>query len=51
MPAASRSLEPRRLASPALRTMMQRRLGELGGLALSLLGIALLIWGAKIMAG
>ena len=43
MPAASRSLEPRRLASPALRTMMQRRLGELGGLALSLLGIALLV--------
>ena len=45
MAAAARtgSLEPRRLASPALRSLMRRRLAELGGLAFGLAGLALLL--------
>ncbi len=45
MPAAARStaLAERRLASPALRSLMRRRAGELGGLALGLGGLALLV--------
>ncbi len=33
----------RRFASPAIRSLMSRRMGEMGGLALGLLGIALLV--------
>jgi S-DNA-T family DNA segregation ATPase FtsK/SpoIIIE len=44
---AARSAGPkpgdRRFASPAIRALMGRRMGEIGGLALGLLGIALLI--------
>src|SRR5271157_3817828 len=45
MAAASRTsvLESRRLASPALRSLMRRRAGELSGLALGLCGLALLV--------
>ncbi len=45
MPTAARStaLTERHLASPALRSIMRRRAGELGGLALGLAGLALLV--------
>ncbi|HTR16743.1 MAG TPA: DNA translocase FtsK [Acetobacteraceae bacterium] len=41
--AAQRHSSPRSLASPAIQAIMRRRLGELGGLALGLAGIAVLI--------
>ncbi|MBV8399602.1 MAG: DNA translocase FtsK 4TM domain-containing protein, partial [Acetobacteraceae bacterium] len=37
------SLEPRRLASPALRSLMRRRIAELGGLGFGLAGLTLLL--------
>ncbi len=43
MAARSPTLEARRLASPALLTLMGRRTAELGGFALGLLGLALLV--------
>jgi S-DNA-T family DNA segregation ATPase FtsK/SpoIIIE len=41
--ARSASAEPRRFASPALRTLIGRRTAELGALALGLIGLALLV--------
>jgi S-DNA-T family DNA segregation ATPase FtsK/SpoIIIE len=41
--AVARSVEPRRLASPTIRALIQQRSAELTGLALGLLGIALLV--------
>jgi S-DNA-T family DNA segregation ATPase FtsK/SpoIIIE len=43
MAARSPTLEARRLASPALMALMGRRTAELGGFALGLLGLALLV--------
>src|SRR5215212_2584158 len=43
MAARSTTLEARRLASPAVKLVMSRRAGELCGLALGLLGLAILI--------
>ncbi len=43
MAARSASIETRRLASPALRTLMQRRTGELVALALGAVGLAILL--------
>ena len=44
MPMAARSTaESRRIASPALRTLMSRRTAELSALALGILGLALLV--------
>src|SRR4051794_31052604 len=43
MAARSTSLEARRLASPAVKMLMSRRAGELAGLALGLLGLAVLV--------
>jgi S-DNA-T family DNA segregation ATPase FtsK/SpoIIIE len=41
--ATARTAEARRLASPTIRTLMQQRSAELIGLALGLLGLALLV--------
>jgi S-DNA-T family DNA segregation ATPase FtsK/SpoIIIE len=41
--AAQQKAAGRRFAPPAIRSLMSRRAGELGGLALGLLGIALLV--------
>ena len=41
--ATARTAETRRLASPTIRTLMQQRSAELIGLALGLLGLALLV--------
>jgi DNA segregation ATPase FtsK/SpoIIIE, S-DNA-T family len=41
--AAQRHSPPRSLASPAIQALLRRRLGELGGLALGLAGVAVLI--------
>ena len=41
--AADGRLSPRRLASPAIRALLRRRMAELGGLALALVAIALLL--------
>ncbi len=41
--AARSSVESRRIASPALRTLMSRRTAELSALALGILGLALLV--------
>jgi len=41
--AARSSVESRRIASPALRTLMNRRTAELAALALGVLGLALLV--------
>jgi S-DNA-T family DNA segregation ATPase FtsK/SpoIIIE len=41
--AAAPDRDVRRFAPPALRPIMSRRMGELGGLALALLGVALLV--------
>ena len=43
MAARSTTMEARRLASPAVKTLMSRRAAELGGLALGLLGLAVLV--------
>jgi len=43
MAARSSTLQARRLASPALTALMGRRTAELGGFALGLLGLALLV--------
>jgi DNA segregation ATPase FtsK/SpoIIIE, S-DNA-T family len=43
MAARSTTLEARRLASPAFKLVMSRRAGELCGLALGLLGLAVLV--------
>jgi DNA segregation ATPase FtsK/SpoIIIE, S-DNA-T family len=43
MAVRSSSVEARRLASPTIRTLMHRRSAELFGLALGLLGLALLV--------
>ncbi len=43
MAVRSSSVEARRLASPTIRALMNRRSAELGGLALGLLGLALLV--------
>ncbi len=41
--ATARSAQPRRLASPAIRALLHRRSAELSGLALGILGLALLV--------
>ena len=43
MAVRSRTVETRRLASPAIQALMHRRSAELGGLLLGLLGLALLV--------